>query len=92
MGYNFEWNSKKAEANRKKHGVSFEEGVTAFGDPLSMNMPDPDHSESEQRFTVIGLSDRYRLLVVCYTEIEDNTRIVSARQATRFERKAYEEE
>lgn len=57
-----------------------------------MNMPDPDHSESEQRFTVIGLSDRYRLLVVCYTEIEDNTRIVSARQATRFERKAYEEE
>lgn len=92
MGYNFEWDSKKAEANRKKHGVSFEEGVTAFGDPLSMNMPDPDHSESEQRFTVIGLSDRYRLLVVCYTEIEDNTRIVSARQATRFERKAYEEE
>ena len=92
MGYNFEWDSKKAEANRKKHGVSFEEGVTAFGDPLSMNMSDPDHSESEQRFTVIGLSDRYRLLVVCYTEIEDNTRIVSARQATRFERKAYEEE
>ena len=92
MGYNFEWDSKKAEANRKKHGVSFEEGVTAFGDPLSMNMPDPDHSESEQRFTVIGLSDRYRLLVVCYTEIEDNTRIVSARQATRFERQAYEEE
>jgi len=92
VGYNFEWDSKKAEANRKKHGVSFEEGVTAFGDPLSMNMPDPDHSESEQRFTVIGLSDRYRLLVVCYTEIEDNTRIVSARQATRFERKAYEEE
>lgn len=92
MGYNFEWDSKKAEANRKKHGVSFEEGVTAFGDPLSMNMPDPDHSESEQRFTVIGLSDRYRLLVVCYTEIEDNTRIVSARQATRLERKGYEEE
>lgn len=77
MGYNFEWDSKKAEANRKKHGVSFEEGVTAFGDPLSMNMPDPDHSGSEQRFTVIGLSDRYRLLVVCYTEIEENTRIVS---------------
>jgi len=92
VGYNFEWDSKKAEANRKKHGVSFEERVTAFGDPLSMNMPDPDHSESEQRFTVIGLSDRYRLVVVCYTEIEDNTRIVSARQATRFERKGYEEE
>lgn len=92
MGYNFERDSKKAEANRKKHGVSFEEGVTAFGDPLSMNMPDPDHSESEQRFTVIGLSDRYRLLIVCYTEIEDDTRIVSARQATRVKRKGYEEE
>jgi uncharacterized DUF497 family protein len=92
VGYNFEWNSKKAEANRKKHGVSFEEGVTTFGDPLSMNMPDPDHSESEQRFIVIGLSDRYRLLVVCYVEIEESTRIISARQATRSERKSYEEE
>lgn len=92
VGYNFEWDSKKAEANRKKHGVSFEEGVTAFGDPLSMNMPDPDHSESEQRFIVIGHSDRFRLLVVCYTEIEKNTRIISARQATRAERESYEEE
>ena len=92
MGYNFEWDSKKAEANRKKHGVSFEEGVTVFGDPLSMNMPDPDHSESEQRFIVIGLSDRYRPLVVCYAEIEEKTRIISARQATRSERKSYEEE
>ena len=91
MGYNFEWDSKKAEANRKKHGVSFEEGVTAFGDPLSMNMSDPDHSESEERFIVIGQSDRYRLLVVCYVEIKGKTRIISARQATRSERKNYEE-
>ena len=83
--------SKKAEANRKKHGVSFEEAVTAFGDPLSMNMPDPDHSQSEQRFIVIGQSERYRLLVVCYAEINESTRIISARQATRSERKMYEE-
>ena len=92
MAYNFEWDPKKAEANRKKHGVSFEEGVTAFGDPLSMNMPDPDHSELDRRFIVIGLSNRYRLLVVCYAEIKEKTRIISARQATRSERKAYEEE
>jgi len=50
--YTFEWDTRKAEANRKKHGVSFEEGLTVFGDPLSLNMPDPDHSESEQRFIV----------------------------------------
>jgi len=67
VGYNFEWDSKKAEANLSKHGVSFTEAVTAFGDPLSMNMPDPDHSEGEQRFIVLGMSDRYRLLVVSYT-------------------------
>jgi len=69
----------------------FEEGITVFGDPLSLNMPDPDHSGSEQRYIVMGMSDRYRLLVVCYTEIDQNTRINSARQATRAERKSYEE-
>ena len=69
----------------------FEEGITVFGDPLSMNMPDPDHSESEERYIVMGFSERYRLLVVCYTEVEEKTRIISARQATRAERKGYEE-
>ena len=91
VGYKFEWDNQKAEANRKKHGVMFEEGITVFGDPLSLNMPDPDHSGSEQRYIVMGMSDRYRLLVVCYTEIHENTRIISARQATRAERKSYEE-
>lgn len=91
VGYNFEWDPAKAEANLKKHGVSFEEGTTVFGDPLSMNMPDPDHSDDEQRYIVLGLSDRYRLLIVCYAEIEDRTRIISTRQATRSERKSYEE-
>ncbi len=82
----------KGGANLSKHGVSFAEAVTAFGDPLSMNMPDPDHSEGEQRFIVLGMSDRYRLLVVSYTERPPRTRIISARLATRHERKQYEEE
>lgn len=58
VGYNFEWDPKKAEANLKKHGVAFEEAITGFADPLSMNMADPDHSESEQGFIVLGMSDR----------------------------------
>ena len=91
MGYNFEWDPKKAEANLSKHGVSFTEAVTAFGDPLSMNMADPDHSEGEERYIVLGTSDRYRLLVVSYTERPPRTRIISARLATRHERKQYEE-
>ena len=91
MGYSFEWDAKKAQANLSKHGVSFAEAVTAFGDPLSMNMPDPDHSDSEQRFIVLGMSDRFRLLVVSYTERLPRTRIISARLATRKERKQYEE-
>ena len=92
MGYNFEWDPEKEEANLGKHGVSFAEAVMAFGDPLSMNMRDPDHSEGEQRFIVLGMSDRYRLLVVSYTERPPRTRIISARLATRHERKQYEEE
>ena len=92
MGYNFEWDAEKAKANLTKHGVSFAEAVTVFGDPLSMNMPDPDHSEGEHRFIVLGLSDRYRLLVVSYTDRPPRTRIISARLATRHERKQYEEE
>ena len=92
MGYNFEWDSEKAEANLRKHGVSFAEAVTAFGDPLSLNMLDPDHSEGEHRFIVLAMSDRYRLVVVSYTERPPRTRIISARLATRHERKQYEEE
>jgi hypothetical protein len=92
VGYNFEWDPEKAKANLTKHGVSFAEAVTVFGDPLSMNMPDPDHSEGEHRFIVLGLSDRYRLLVVSYTDRSPRTRIISARLATRHERKQYEEE
>ena len=92
MEYNFEWDPRKAESNLKKHGVSFEEAVTAFGDPLSMNMLDPDHSEREQRFVVLGTSVRLRALVVSYTERPPRTRIISARLATRPERHQYEEQ
>ncbi len=91
MGYNFEWDPAKAEANLRKHGVSFAEAVTAFGDPLSMNMQDPDHSEGEHRFIVLGMSVRYRLLVVSYADRPPRTRIISARLATRHERRQYEE-
>ena len=83
---------RKAKANLSKHGVSFVEAVTVFGDPLSMNMPDPDHSEGEERFILLGISDRYRLLVVSYADRLPRTRIISARLATRNERKQYEEE
>jgi len=62
--YNFEWDPQKAASNLKDHGVSFEEAITVFGDLLSMNMPDPDHSEGEQRFVVLGNSARSRLIVV----------------------------
>ena len=91
MGYNFEWDPEKEKANLKKHGVSFAEAVTAFGDSLAMNMLDPDHSEGETRFIVLGMSDRYRLLVVSYADRPPRTRIISARLATRHERRQYEE-
>ena len=92
MEYNFEWDSEKAASNFKDHTVSFEEAITAFGDPFSMNMPDPDHSEGEQRFLVLGTSTRSRLVVVSYTERPPRTRIISARRATPHERHQYEEQ
>ena len=91
VGYEFEWDREKAVANARKHGVSFEEATTVFGDPLAMNKPDPDHSEGESRFILLGRSDRYRLLVVAYGERPPRTRIISARSAARRERKRYEE-
>jgi uncharacterized protein len=92
VGYSFEWDPQKAAANLKKHGVSFEEAITVFGDPLSMNMPDPDHSEGEQRYLLLGTSVQFRRLVVSYTERPPRTRIISARPATRPERRQYEEQ
>ena len=79
MSLTFEWDSKKAESNLEKHGVSFEEAATAFGDTLSVTIPDPVHSEGERRFVLIGMTATQRLVVVAHTERGDNIRIVNAR-------------
>ena len=92
MPYSFEWDPRKAASNLKEHRVSFDEARTVFGDILGLNMPDPDHSEGEQRFVVLGMSDRARLVVVSYAERPPRTRIISARLATNHERRKYENE
>jgi uncharacterized DUF497 family protein len=92
MGLRFTWSPRKAANNRRKHGVSFEEAATAFGDPLSITIPDPDHSKEEERFILIGMSVNRRSLVVVHVErAEDEYQIISARLATRHERTRYEE-
>ena len=90
-GYQFEWHEAKAKANAGRHGVSFEEASTVFGDPLAVLLPDPDHSRGEERFLVLGMSSRRRVLVVSHTERPPRTRLISARPATRYEREQYEE-
>jgi len=87
----FEWDPKKAAANLKKHGVSFQEAATVFGDPLAITFQDPDHSEDEERKVTFGLSLQERLIVVSHTERKDSTRIISARPMDRKERVIYEE-
>jgi len=86
----FEWDSRKARSNLAKHGVGFEEGSTIFGDPLSLTIPDPDHSLHEERYITMGTAFTGKLLVVVHTERGDNIRIISARPASRRERKVYE--
>jgi uncharacterized DUF497 family protein len=88
----FEWDPGKAEINLRKHGVSFLEAGTVFGDGLAITVPDPDHSKREDRFITIGSSDRRRLLLVAHTDRGDRIRIISARELTKAERKVYEEE
>ena len=88
----FEWNPQKAASNFRKHKVSFTEAATVFNDELSVTIPDPDHSASEDRFILIGWSKRRRLLMVAHTERGNKVRIISARELTRAERKAYEQE
>ena len=87
----FEWDPKKAKSNRRKHGVSFEEASTAFGDRQSMTIPDPQHSEREERWVTMGRSNHGKLLVIVHTETDTSIRLISARAATRFERRQYEE-
>ena len=91
MSLEFEWDAKKAEANRADHGIEFEEAVTVFRDPLARIFEDEEHSEDEPREIMIGHSVKYRLILVCFTVRGTRIRIVSARRATRLERKDYEE-
>jgi uncharacterized protein len=92
MGYKFEWDVRKAESNARKHGVTFEEASTVFGDPLSLLKPDPDHSNGEERYLLLGMSIRQRLIVVVFAETQTWTRLISARPATRREKRQYEED
>lgn len=87
----FEWDDRKAATNLKKHGVSFHEAGTVFGDAMALTFHDPDHSGTEQRFITFGLSQSNRLLAVAYTDRGRKIRIISARLMTKHERKIYEE-
>jgi uncharacterized DUF497 family protein len=91
LALEFEWDSRKDAANFAKHGVSFVEAATVFGDPLGRIVSDPRHSDVEERLVLLGLSSRQRLLAVMFTDRRETVRIISARQVTRPERKNYEE-
>jgi hypothetical protein len=88
----FKWDQQKAATNLKKHRIDFHEAVTVLEDALSTTFPDPDHSKpGDQRFLSIGISDRQRILVIAHSEEGETVRIISARRATRRERRFYEE-
>ena len=90
MEMQFEWDPEKSARNLAKHGISFDEASTVFGDPLAGTILDPRHSVEEQRFVTVGHSSRGTLMVVVHVERGYRTRIISARRATRRERKKYE--
>jgi uncharacterized protein len=87
----FEWDPQKAARNLQAHDVSFEDAASVFGDPLAGTIPDPEHSTEEPRFITIGVTPAQRLIVVVHTDRADRIRIISARGATRAEKKKYEE-
>ena len=91
MGLQFEWDSEKAHSNQHKHKVTFEEAATVFADALSITVSDPDHSEYEERYITVGLSQRHRLLMVAHTERGGRIRIISARELTKMEKSDYEQ-
>ena len=92
MALTFEWDSRKARSNLSKHGISFEEASTIFGDSFSLTVPDPDHSITERRYITVGRAFSGNLLVVVHTDRGNNIRIISARRASRRERRVYEQE
>ena len=87
----FEWDPKKAEANKRKHGIKFHEAATVFGDPLAITFADPDHSLEEDRYLTIGMTRFNQMIVVSHASRGEKFRIISARLMTRQERKIYEE-
>lgn len=87
----FEWDPEKDAQNLAKHGVSFEEASSVFGDPLALTIGDPDHSHDEERFLTTGSSFRQRVIIVAHTDRADRIRIISAREVTATERQIYEE-
>ena len=89
----FTWDSQKAESNTQKHGISFEEAKSAFIDDNARLIYDPDHSQDEDKFILLGISVYYRLLVVCHCHRENDSiiRIISARKANKLEQKQYQE-
>jgi uncharacterized protein len=91
MSIKFEWDPPKAQRHLRKHGVDFSEASTVFADTLSITIPDPDHSEDEERWVTMGLSNRQRLPVVVHTEEGETSRLISARLADYHERRKYEE-
>lgn len=88
----FEWDVAKAELNVRKHGVTFEEAASVFGDEHGRIFSDPDHSGDESRFLLVGVSSSRRLLIVVSVERGERVRLISARQVTKKERRVYEEE
>ena len=88
--FKFEWNDQKADGDLQKHGVSFDEAVSVFGDTRALTFSDTDHSEVEDRSRTYGISNKMRLLVVVHTERRNGLRIISARKATRYEKGIYE--
>ena len=96
MIYNFEWDPNKAKTNIEKHGISFEEATTVFHDPRALTVYDPDHSNTEDRWITLGISQKGKLLVVCHTyqQTDHHTaaiRIFSSRKTTRTESRQYGE-
>lgn len=87
----FEWDPEKANGSRAKHGISFQEAATVFGDPLSLTFFDPDHSDDEDRYLTFGQASSGRYVIVSHTDRDNRIRIISARLMTRRERKSYEE-
>jgi uncharacterized DUF497 family protein len=91
MELTFEWDEEKDHLNQRKHGVSFDEAKTVFGDPRSITVHDEQHSDEEDRYIDVGVSSRNRVIVVSYTERGPNIRIISCRKATKSERNTYEQ-